>query len=397
MILSVMKTVLRFCLSLLLCVISTQGIIAQDVVKKKLAVYVTGEDIDAPLKKVIGAKIGNAITASGQYALVETSADFLAALTKEIDRQMSGDVRSNQIVALGKRYGVKFVVVADVSEVFDELYINSRLINLESGLVEKSYDVNGPAESSAQLMKLAQSVAAGLVGSSSGRGLYSSSSGGGAVESFTVNGVTFEMVRVDGGSFNMGSYSGDSDEQPVHSESVSTFYIGRTEVTQALWAAVMGNNPSNFRGENRPVEMVSWYDCQEFVERLSRLTGRIFRLPTEAEWEFAARGGTHSRGYTYSGSDDVYRVAWYTDNSGGATHPVGQKLDNELGIFDMSGNVWEWTSDAYSSNYNSPRNSSYRVVRGGSWCYAATYCRVADRNLSSPGNRIYSLGLRLAL
>lgn len=392
-----MKTVLRFCLSLLLCVISTHGIAAQDVVKKKLAVYVTGEDIEKPLKKVIAAKIGNAITASGQYALVETSEDFLAALTKEIDRQMSGEVRSNQIIDLGKRYGVKFVVVADVSEVFDDLYINSRLINLESGLVEKSYDAIGPAESSSQLIKLAQSVASGLMGSYAGGGQYSSSSAGGAVESFTVNGVTFEMVRVDGGSYSMGSYSGESDEQPVHSESVSTFYIGRTEVTQALWAAVMRDNPSKFRGENLPVENVSWYDCQEFVERLSRLTGRIFRLPTEAEWEFAARGGIRSHGYIYSGSDDVYRVAWYTENSGGTTHPVGQKLANELGIFDMSGNVWEWTSDAYSSNYNSPRNSSNRVYRGGSWYNAASYCRVAYRNATSPGNRSNIIGLRLAL
>ncbi|MDE6279231.1 MAG: formylglycine-generating enzyme family protein [Paramuribaculum sp.] len=235
----------------------------------------------------------------------------------------------------------------------------------------------------------------GLSRSSGSR--YSSSSGGGNVESFTVNGVTFEMVRVDGGSFMMGSYSGANDEQPVHSETVSTFYIGKTEVTQALWAAVMGNNPSYFRGETRPVEQVSWYDCQEFVERLSRLTGRIFRLPTEAEWEFAARGGTRSRGYTYSGSDDVYRVAWYAENSGATTHPVAQKLDNELGLYDMSGNVWEWTSDNYSSNYNSPRNSSNRVARGGSWGNSAPGCRVASRYFNSPGNRDADVGLRLAL
>ncbi|MDE6402492.1 MAG: formylglycine-generating enzyme family protein, partial [Muribaculaceae bacterium] len=214
---------------------------------------------------------------------------------------------------------------------------------------------------------------------------------------FTVNGVTFEMVRVDGGSYQMGSYSGFNSEQPVHTETVNTFYIGKTEVTQRLWSAVMGNNPSKFRGENLPVEMVSWYDCQKFVDRLSRLTGRVFRLPTEAEWEYAARGGNKSRGYTYSGSDDVNRVAWYNENCSNTTHPVGQKLDNELGIFDMSGNVWEWCSDNYSSSYSQPRNSSHRILRGGSWDRSAYTCRVDIRNGYLPGRRSDHYGLRLAL
>ncbi len=204
------------------------------------------------------------------------------------------------------------------------------------------------------------------------------------------------MVRVDGGSYQMGSYSGNNDEQPVHSETVNTFYIGKTEVTQRLWSAVMGNNPSQFKGENLPVENVSWFDCQEFVDRLSRLTGRIFRLPTEKEWEYAARGGNKSRGYTYSGSDDIYRIAWYTENSGETTHPVAQKLDNELGIYDMSGNVWEWCSDNYSTNYSSPRNRPSRVIRGSSWNGAAHSCSVAYRNGATPGFRDNFLGCRLA-
>ncbi|MDE6339121.1 MAG: formylglycine-generating enzyme family protein [Muribaculaceae bacterium] len=195
----------------------------------------------------------------------------------------------------------------------------------------------------------------------------------------------------------MGSYEGDPDEQPVHNETVGTFYIGKTEVTQRLWTAVMGSNPSYFRGENLPVENVTWFDCQEFVERLSRLTGRIFRLPTEAEWEYAARGGDKSRGYKYSGSDDLYRVGWYTENSGSTTHQVGQKLDNELGLFDMSGNVWEWCSDNYSNNYNSPRNSSNRVYRGGSWGNIPINCRVARRISNAPDSCNSLIGLRLAL
>lgn len=375
---------------------------AQEVVKKKVAVYMTGDDVEESKKKVIGSKLVGAITKTSDYADVERTADFLKALEKETDYQQSGEVRENQIAALGRKFGVKYVIVADVSEVFDEYFVSARLIGVESGLVENTCEVSGPAESMAQLVSLADQIAAGLFGSGRSGGSFSGgSSSGGNVERFTVNGVTFEMVKVDGGSFQMGSYSGHSDEQPVHSVQVSTFYIGKTEVTQALWVAVMGNNPSKFRGENNPVEMVSWYDAQEFVERLSRLTGRIFRLPTENEWEYAARGGNKSHGYTYSGSNDLFRVGWYTENSGSTTHPVAQKLDNELGIYDMSGNVWEWTSDLYSSNYNSARNGgssgSYRVFRGGGWYGGAGFCRVANRFCDSPSRRDNGLGLRLAL
>lgn len=216
------------------------------------------------------------------------------------------------------------------------------------------------------------------------------------VETFTVNGVTFEMVKVEGGNFDMGSDSGEKFEKPVHSENIGTFSIGRTEVTQRLWAAVMGSNPSVYRGENMPVENVSWYDCQEFVERLSRLTGRIFRLPTEAEWEFAAKGGNKSRGYTYSGGDDLYRVGWCNENSGNKTHPVAQKIENELGLYDMSGNVWEWCSDNWRDNYSSSRKGSERVNRGGGWG-SGDACRVTNRRSKAPGEHNDGIGLRLAL
>lgn len=398
-----MKSVIYFLLAVLLGVAGVMPSAAQtDVVKKRLAVYVTGDEVevDNKVKKVFSSKLSTAITSSGQFALVETGPEFLAALQKEIDRQTSGDVRNSQIVALGQKYGVKIVVVADISDFDDELFVIARSINLESGLVTKTIDASGPSEGLKNLENLAQKVANALFGGVASATPSSPSNfggAGGAVESFSVNGVTFDMVRVDGGSFMMGSYEGDEDEKPVHNETVGTFYIGKTEVTQRLWTAVMGSNPSSFRGENLPVENVTWFDCQEFVERLSRLTGRIFRLPTEAEWEYAARGGNKSRGYKYSGSNDLYRVGWYDENSGNATHPVGQKLDNELGLFDMSGNVWEWCSDNYSSNYNSPRNSSCRVYRGGSWNYSSGFCRVAYRSGSTPGNHFSYLGLRLAL
>lgn len=196
----------------------------------------------------------------------------------------------------------------------------------------------------------------------------------------------------------------ESDEKPTHQVTLSDYYIGETEVTQALWKAVMGRNPSNFSGTNLPVEMVSWDDCQIFITKLNQLTGKNFRLPTEAEWEYAARGGQKSRGYKYAGSNTLSDVAWYWDNSSSKTHPVKQKQANELGLYDMSGNVSEWCQDWYGkygsaaqTNPIGPSSGSNRVFRGGSWFNSASYCRVAYRVSDSPGNRICYLGFRVVL
>ena len=217
------------------------------------------------------------------------------------------------------------------------------------------------------------------------------------VETITVNGVSFDMIKVEGGTYKMGSNDGESDEKPVHDETVATFQIGKTEVTQELWQAVMGANPSNFKGEaNLPVEKVSWTDCNTFITKLNQATGKNFRLPTEAEWEYAARGGNKSQGFTYSGSNTIGDVAWYDGNSSSKTHPVAQKQPNELGIYDMSGNVWEWTSDKYSTDYSQPRTSSNRVSRGGGWNNSA-HSRVANRSYYSESYASNDLGLRLAL
>ena len=224
---------------------------------------------------------------------------------------------------------------------------------------------------------------------------------------YTVNGVSFEMVAVEGGTFQMGGEdpNGEPDEQPAHEVTLNSFVIGQTEVTQELWEAVMGFNPSSTRGQKLPVENVSWYGCQQFITKLNQLTGQEFRLPTEAEWEFAARGGNLSKGYTYSGSNNLDEVAWYLNNSDSITHEVGTKAPNELGIYDMSGNVWEWCQDLYDSEYyaNSPddnptgpnrRLSSFGRVGG---FLSTKGCRVIDRGNPEPGNSYYFYGFRLAL
>ncbi len=232
-----------------------------------------------------------------------------------------------------------------------------------------------------------------------------------------------EMVFVRGGTFQMGSNDGDRDEKTVHTVTLSDFYIGKYEVTQKEWQEVMGNTPSNFKGDNLPVEKVSWYNAVEFCNRKSRKEGLTpcysgsgeniicdfnangYRLPTEAEWEYAARGGNKSRGYTYSGSNDIDDVGWCDDNSDSISHPVGKKQSNELGIYDMSGNVFEWCNDWYKKNYYSsspvnnpkgPSNFTYRVLRSSSWEYKSFSCRTTYRNYEAPSNSYSNGGFRLA-
>ena len=223
-------------------------------------------------------------------------------------------------------------------------------------------------------------------------------------------GISIDMVRVEAGTFTMGATpemkDPYDDEKPVHQVTLTNdYYIGKYEVTQALWKAVMGINPSDFKGDNLPVEKVSWNDCQEFISKLNSITGKTFRLPSEAEWEYAARGGKKSRGYQYSGSNKLSKVAWYYGNSGDKTHAVGTKQANELGIYDMSGNVFEWCQDwkgSYSSfsqvNPIGANSGSFRVYRGGSWNGITTwFCRSSCRGHSTPDFRFGNLGLRLVL
>ena len=226
---------------------------------------------------------------------------------------------------------------------------------------------------------------------------------------FEINGVEFNMIKVEGGTFVMGSANGDTNEGYPHAVELSTYYIAETEVTQELYQAVMGTNPSAHVGAKYPVEKVTWSNAKAFANKLSELTGCNFTLPTEAQWEFASIGGNKSNGYTYSGSNNVGDVAWYSSNSGNVTHEVATKRPNELGIYDMSGNVMEWVADNYEQQY--PRTtlvqidptgpSAYNgevVIRNGAYSSPAYYLRNTRRVGMSPWWADYGIvGFRVAM
>ena len=266
---------------------------------------------------------------------------------------------------------------------------------------------------------------------------------------FTVNGVSFKMIKVEGGTFDMGATPEQDNpydaEKPVHKVTLSDYLIGETEVTQALWEAVMGKTihqiaqeilsdylieetevtqalweavmvktihqiaqeikyPTFGVGQNYPMYYITWYDCQDFITRLNQMTNRNFRLPTEAEWEYAARGGNHSRGTQYSGAYSLENCGWYKSNSDSSTHPVATKQANELGIYDMSGNLSEMCQDWYGdynsmnqTNSSGHKTGTKRVSRGGSWDSDAKYCRYTYRTSCEPDWRSSYLGFRLAL
>ena len=214
------------------------------------------------------------------------------------------------------------------------------------------------------------------------------------------------MVAVKGGIFKMGSNDYDR-EKPIHEVTVSDFYIGKHEVTQKLYKEIMGTTPSHFKNcDNCPVENVSWNDAQEFIKKLNAKTGKNYCLPSEAQWEYAARGGVETQKWSGTNNEnELINYAWYRENSNNKTHSVGTKKPNKFGIYDMSGNVWEWCEDWYDEEYykNSPKTNpintkkgSYRVLRGGSWINYATYCRVAYRYYINPTNSYFNDGFRLA-
>lgn len=230
------------------------------------------------------------------------------------------------------------------------------------------------------------------------------------MESFTenINGVNFKMIAINGGTFLMGSNDGEDDEKPVHSVTVSDFYIGENPVTQEQWVAVMGYNHSNIKGDDLPVEGVSWDEIQDFLAKLNAKTGKAYRLPTEAEWEYAGSGGenNHTKWAGTNTESSLGNFAWYYDNSNLTTHTVGTKQPNQLGLYDMSGNVWEWCNDWYGADYfanssqNNPKGAStgtHRVLRGGCLLDSASDCLSNTRFKGTPDDDVYFFGFRFAL
>lgn len=339
--------------------------------------------------------------------------------TIQLSQQQELDVAFGELIAIQGNLSVNYKPFgADVyvdgkklgqsPRVFNGLLVGNHQVEVR----KDGYATNKKSVmiSEGQTASISGTLSSNTASSSNGYASSSSVSSGSNVISIPVrNGITIEMVKVEAGTFMMGATSEMQkpwyDEKPVHQVTLTNdYYMGKYEVTQNLWKAVMGRNPSKFKGDDLPVEKVSWDDCQEFISKLNSMTGRKFRLPTEAEWEYAARGGKKSRGYQYSGSSKMSEVAWYTANSGSKTHPVGKKQANELGLYDMTGNVLEWCQDWYGSYVSSSQTNPtgafsgfFRVFRGGSWYGNAGNCRSSCRDSYNPGNRNFDLGLRLVL
>lgn len=389
--------------------------------KQMVAIYTIDESGEG-YAAFVGDFVTNAIVKRGEYVAVERTAQFLAELNKEQGFQRTGAVDDSQISRLGKNMGVQMVCAVKVGSIGNQLFISARLVDVETAALKSTArPVRFDQTNWEDMENACEAVTASMFG---GRNPYSGGQSGRQGQGVGTLSRTHpaepEMVYVQGGTFLMGCTAEqgtcDGDESPNHLVTVSDFYIGKYEVTQAQWRAVMGTSirqqrdkgdsgwPIRGEGDNYPMYYVSWDEVQEFISRLNTLTGKRYRLPTEAEWEYAARGGNKSGNYRYSGSNFLEQVAWFSSNSGDSTHPVGTKSPNELGIYDMSGNVWEWCYDWYGgygsasqNNPTGPASGSNRVGRGGSWYCGSSICRVANRDFSTPSNRGNILGFRLVL
>ena len=371
-------------------------------------------------KKSVGSLPWNGSLKEGMH-LLEVRKDGYRSQQKTIQlaQQQKLDVAFDALSAIQGNLSVNFkpfgsdvyvdgVKVGQSPRVFNGVLVGNHNVEIrKSGYATSRQTVTISEGQTASISGSLTSTA--FTSSTNALSSNSSSPSGNTITIPVKNGINIEMVKVEAGSFNMGATpemeNPWEDEKPVHRVTLTNdYYIGKYEVTQALWQAVMGKNPSWFKGNDLPVEQVSWNDCQDFISKLNAMTGKRFRLPTEAEWEYAARGGKKSRGYQYSGSNTLGDVAWYSDNSGSKTHAVGTKQPNELGIYDMAGNVDEWCQDWYVSYSSSPQTNptgaasgSDRVSRGGSWYFSARGCRSSYRRGNTPDFRNGDLGLRLVL
>jgi len=335
--------------------------------------------------------------------------------------QRTGVVKDDEIRRIGEMTGATHVCVSEVSTADDYMTIAARIIEIETAevMIEKSEFVKADPEAiNIGCITLAYKLVGRVVDFISDVGVGDSDisfsdynkpslSTGFSDYNEKVAGIEIEMVAVAGGTFQMGCTNEQTNcydnEKPVHTVSVEDYYIGRFEISQMQWQAIMGTNPSSKSkgfGGIYPVNNVSWNDVQSFLIKLNQLTNKRYRLPTEAEWEYAARGGDKSKGFLYSGSNDIKSVAWYTGNSKNKAHPVGQNLPNELDIYDMSGNVWEWCASWYARYSKdgedaNPSNSD-RIIRGGGWLSQDRKCRVVTRDYTDPDDYDDNIGFRIA-
>ena len=382
---------------------------------EKVAIYTTDES-GMGYAGFVGDFLTNAIVKQGRYEAYERTSAFLAELNKEQAFQRTGAVDDSQISSLGKMFGVQLVCVAKIGKLGSDLYISARLVNVETSRLNTS---SRPVRFGADDLEEMESACLEVVKSLFMDRDYQVDTpvSGNSSSSSRRHPGEPEMVFVQGGTFLMGctAEQGGDCLQGNHSVTLSDFYIGKYEVTQAEWEAVMGTTISQQRdkaggrslygvGANYPMYYVNWDEVQEFISRLNTLTGKQYRLPTEAEWEYAAQGGNQSRSYKYSGSNFIEQVAWFMNNSVGTNHPVGTKSPNELGIYDMSGNVWEWCYDWYGSyssaqqtNPMGPSSGVARIIRGGSFNGLTAQSSVINRAFFIPTFRSYDLGFRLVL
>ena len=348
---------------------------------KKIALLEPLGTDSTTLKNIIREKLADAFREYGNCkAYVNTEID---QLMNEFNFQESGMVNEAQRKRLQQVSGAEFMCIIHITSEEDYSFVESRLIELKSGTIVKTANQLMTNTPDSELEKGCIQLSNKLVNRVTRLDRVKATKGSGDRnrngEIYNPDGI--ELVYVAGAG--------------RHGYVAKAYYIGRFEITQAQWKAVMGKNPSHFKGDNLPVETVSWKDVQEFLSKLNKSTGRNYRLPTEAEWEFAARGGTTLSfclgDCEYSGSNEIDQVAWYKNNSGERTHPVGMKAPNELGIYDMTGNVWEWCENKYNLF------KSYRRVRGGSWYREEEKCKVSLRAYESPAIRSNNMGFRVVL
>ena len=400
--------------------------IAQDT--KKVAILETVDKYDKVpygVKLQLRSNLTYAISSTPGYEGIDRV--DMSSIMGEHNFQRTGMVTQAQIKKLGEMTGAGSVLVAEAA-IYDasHIIITAKILNVETAGIENSAPAKVAGTDPESMEQACNDLAARLIGvGRNSNGSSPPSKGGNAQrgQNFTETafGINMQMIYVEGGTFTMGctgDQGGDcyDDESPNRMTTVSSFHIGMLEVTQGQWEKVMGTSVYQQKskanasitsgvGPDYPMYYVSWEEAKEFCARLSRQTGKSYSLPTEAEWEYAARGGNKNEGTKYSGGWSIDDVAWYDGNSGGSTHPCGTRRSNALGIYDMSGNVWEWCEDWYGNSYvqydnnnpKGPSSGSYRVLRGGSWYGSARSCRVSFRNSNSPGGRGNLSGFRVVL